>query len=319
MSHSRSPTRHAAGSSAGITRRELLLGGTALTLGAAAPRAFGQDTTTVEGVARRTIGDSEIIALLDGRIALQPELFAGASEEDIAALIAGDVVDGYINAFVVVSPNGTVMIDAGAGAAIGPTAGKLLARLEAAGIEPADIGTLYVTHLHPDHIGGLVGDGAFALPNAEMVLHERERAFWFDDEMMAQSGEEAAPFFLAARAAVDGFGERVTTFSGTTVPGPLEAMELFGHTPGHTGYTLADGDDTLLIWGDIVHAPAIQFPRPEVTIGFDVDPSTAEATRQRVLDMTATDGIAVGGMHLVFPALGTVTRSGDAYAFETQG
>ena len=319
MRHPDSPTRHAAASSSGLTRRELLLGGTALSLGALAPRAFGQDTTTVEGVARRAVGDSEIVALLDGRIALQPELFAGASDDDIAALIAGDAVDGYINAFVVVTPNGTVMIDAGAGAAIGPSAGKLLARLEAAGVDPSDIGTLYVTHLHPDHIGGLVGEGAFALPNAEMVLHERERAFWFDDEMMAQSGEDAAPFFLAARAAVESFGERVATFSGSTVPGPLEAMELFGHTPGHTGFTLADGDDALLLWGDIVHAPAVQFPRPEVTIAFDVDPPEAEATRQRVLDMTATDGVAVGGMHLVFPALGTVTRSGNAYAFETQG
>lgn len=302
----------------GVTRRELLLGGAALTLTALAPRAFAQDAS-VEGIARRTVGEHELIALLDGRLTLDPGLFAGASDEELAALVGAAPLSGYINAFVVRSPGGVVMIDAGAGSLFGPTAGATAKLMAAAEIDPTDVDTFYVTHLHGDHVGALIGDDPLSLPNAQMVLHERERAFWFDDAMMAQAGEQMAPFFEAARAAVGTFGERVTTFAGSDVPGPLTAMELFGHTPGHTGYVVADGDDTVLVWGDIVHAPALQFPRPDVTIAFDVDQDAARATRERLLDTVATDGTAVAGMHLVFPALGTVTRSADGYAFETDG
>ena len=310
--------RHVTPPSTGVTRRELLLGGAALTLTALAPRAFGQDAS-VEGLARRTVGEHELIALLDGRITLELGLFAGASDEELAALVQGAPVSGYINAFVVRSPDGVVMIDAGAGSLFGPTAGATARLLAEAEIDPADIGTFYVTHLHGDHVGALLGDEPLALPNAEMVVHERERAFWFDDAIMAQAGEQMAPFFEAARAAVGAFGERVTTFSGTDVPGPLTAMELFGHTPGHAGYVVADGDDAVLVWGDIIHAPALQFPRPDVTIAFDVDPDQARATRARLLDTVATDGMPVAGMHLAFPALGTVARAADGYAFETDG
>ena len=297
-----------------ISRRNLVLGGTALTL-AATLVPGGPVLAQVEGVARRKVGNLEVVALLDGRIALQPGVFSGATDEEIASLLGGSAVDGFINAFVVTGADGPVLVDAGAGGLTGPTAGRLASLLAQAGIDPTAITTFYATHLHPDHIGGLVGDGALALPNAQMVVHEDELAFWTNDEIMKQAGEGAAPFFQAARGAVASFGDRVATFTGEEVPGPLTAMPLPGHTPGHTGFRVSDGDAQLLLWGDIIHAPALQFPRPAITIQFDVDASAAEATRKRVLDMAVADNVTVAGMHLVFPAIGQVEKKGDAYAF----
>ena len=301
-----------------LSRRTVLVGTAALTLTAAtAALSTGPVWAQVEGVSRQKVGSFEVVALLDGRIPLAPGVFSGASDEEIAKLIEGEAINGYINAFVVTGPDGSVLVDAGAGALTGPTAGNLASLLASANVDASTITHFYATHLHPDHIGGLVGDNAIALPNAQMVVHENERAFWTSDDNMNGAGEGAAPFFQAARGALAAFGDRVTAFTGEDVPGPLSATELFGHTPGHVGYRVADGDAQMLIWGDIIHAPVLQFPRPEITIAFDVDPAAAEATRKRVLDMVATDTIPVAGMHLEFPAIGTVTKSGDGYAFNT--
>lgn len=302
-----------------MTRRTLMIGGATITLTALAAPALGASHTmaTMSGTATATVGAREIVALLDGTIPLEIGAFSGATDEELRALIGGDTVEGFINAYVVKGGETNVLIDAG-GAGFIPSAGRLPDLLGEAGIEPSSIGTVLMTHLHPDHIGGLLN--GLELPEAELVVHERERTFWTSDENMAAAGEGAASFFEAARAVLDTFGDRVTTISGEgDVPGGATSMELFGHTPGHTGYVIADGDESALIWGDIIHAPAIQFPRPGVTISFDVDPEEAEATRRRVLDMAAADDMTIGGMHLVFPGVGKVTRAGEGYGFETMG
>ena len=297
------------------TRRDVLVSGLSVSLVALAAGP-GWTQASVEGVSRRKVGEAEVIAFLDGRITLPTSLFSGASAEELAKLVEGEAVNGFINAYAVRSGDALAMIDAGGGGLVGPTAGKLAGRLKEAGVEPDQITTFYATHLHPDHIGGLVGDNALQLPNAQMVVHEQERAFWTNDEIMAQAGDANAAFFQAARAALEAFGDRVTAFTGAQVPGPLSAMELFGHTPGHTGYVVSDGGESLLVWGDIIHAPAVQFPMPSVTIAFDTDATAAEATRKRVLDMVVTDRMPVAGMHLVFPGTGQVVKAGEGYAFE---
>ena len=88
-----------------------------------------------------------------------------------------------------------------------------------------------------------------------------------------------------------------------------------GHTPGHSGWLIASGAESLLIWGDIVHMPGVQFPRPGAGMGFDVDGDQAIATRQRIFDMAATDRLAVAGMHLDFPCFGHVAKASKGYAF----
>ena len=92
-------------------------------------------------------------------------------------------------------------------------------------------------------------------------------------------------------------------------------MHLPGHTPGHSGLMLSSGDDTMLLWGDIVHVGPVQFARPEMTIPFDVDQPAAAEQRARVLDMVATDRLEVGGSHIDFPSFGFIETAGDGYAF----
>ena len=102
--------------------------------------------------------------------------------------------------------------------------------------------------------------------------------------------------------------------SGEALPG-ISIVPEPGHTPGHSGWMIASGNESLLIWGDIVHMPGIQFKMPGVGMGFDIDGAAAIASRQRIMDMTATDRTMVAGMHLDFPCFGHVARASEGYAF----
>jgi glyoxylase-like metal-dependent hydrolase (beta-lactamase superfamily II) len=175
-----------------------------------------------------------------------------------------------------------------------------------------------MTHLHPDHVGGLVdGSGRALFPNAELTVHADEQAYWSDPKVLANAAEGEAKQWveltLAALAAYRGRTRPIT--AGEVLPG-ISAVPEPGHTPGHTGWLIASGGETLLIWGDIVHLPGIQFARPDAALpGVDVDSAEATATRRRIMDMAAADRLRVAGMHLDFPSFGHVAREGGHFAF----
>ena len=141
-----------------------------------------------------------------------------------------------------------------------------------------------LTHMHPDHSAGLTDPktGTKLFPNAELVVHENEPRHWHDDAAMAKASERAKKlYFQCAREQMAPYHNVMHTFSGATEVFPgVTSVPLHGHTPGHSGYMISSGKDSLLIWGDIVHVPDIQIPRPEVTIEFDTDPHAAAATRK---------------------------------------
>jgi glyoxylase-like metal-dependent hydrolase (beta-lactamase superfamily II) len=133
---------------------------------------------------------------------------------------------------------------------------------------------------------------------------------WHDDAAMARADETVRERnFEAARDQAAPYRDRLRAFGGGEVFPGVTAMPFPGHTPGRSGYMVASGGDSLLIWGDIVHVPEIQVPRPEVTMAFDVDPRQAEATRRRVFDMVATDKQAFTGMRLRFPGHAHLLRA----------
>jgi glyoxylase-like metal-dependent hydrolase (beta-lactamase superfamily II) len=272
------------------------------------------------GVHHRNVGDILATALNDGMFdasfewltnidPAEPPTLHDASFRSIPPRIT-------VNAFLLHLGERLVLVDSGCGGAMGPTLGRLAENLAAMGVAPEAIDSVLVTHLHPDHVGGLVdAEGNALLPNAELIVHEAEPPFWSDDAVLAQGSEQDRGFIQLARATLAAYRGRVRTIaSGEVLPGVIAIPEP-GHTPGHTGWLVASGADSLLIWGDIVHMPGVQFARPGAGMGFDIDGAQAIATRQRIMDMAATDRLMVAGMHLDFPAFGHVARVADGYAF----
>ena len=208
------------------------------------------------------------------------------------------------------------LIDAGTGAALGPTLGRLEPNLAAAGYQSSAITALLATHLHPDHIGGSVRNAKPVFEAAEFVVSETDRAYWSDAGNRAKAPEGFRPFYDLAQGALAAYGDRVRPVSGEAeaLPG-ITAVPLPGHTPGHVGYRVASGGKSLLLWGDIVHSAAVQFARPEVTLAFDVDQPLAAKTRGALLEQVARDREIVAGAHIPFPGVGYVEKAGEGYRF----
>ena len=221
-----------------------------------------------------------------------------------------------VNGFLIQTESSLVLVDAGCGNSMGPMLGGLARNLALIGVQPDAISTVLLTHLHPDHAQGLLDDaGNAAFPHAEIVLHEDELAFWTSDDELARASEERKQHFAQARSAIAAYRERMRTTRGGEGLPSIVAIPEPGHTPGHTGWLVSSEDDALLIWGDIVHLHAIQFARPDAGLTIDVDGPQAIATRQRIMDMAATDRLRIAGMHVDFPAFGHIVRAGKGYAF----
>lgn len=305
-----------------LTRRHLLAAGAALPLVPATARAQGAEAAppaaALADAQRFTVGDLTVTALSDGALRIGPEALQGIDAEGYASLMRDRFRDpdrfrAAVNGWLVETGAGEVaLVDAGAGTAMGDSLGRLVDNLRAAGTEPAQVTRLLATHLHPDHVGGALAGGAATFPNAELVVSEAERAFWTDESNIAEGME---PFFETARNVLEAYGDRLRPIAGEAEIGPATAVPLPGHTPGHTGYRIASGDDSLLIWGDIVHVAPVQLARPEVTIGFDVSPEEAAATRARILDRVVSDRTLIAGSHIDFPGLGHVAPEGEGYRF----
>lgn len=270
---------------------------------------------------RHQIGDITVTVLSDGTLTLPLALLHGLGEGEADALLAahglsGDTVTGALNAIHIQNGERSIMIDAGG--KIMPSSGLVPDALAEAGIDPLKVDTVLMTHLHPDHVGGLTHEGGSArFANATLKVHEMEHAFWHDDNIYATLSDDDRPYFDAARGALKPYGDQVELFSGDNVdlaPG-VTSVFMPGHTPGHNGFLVSDGAHSLLIAADFVHIAPIQFARPDVTIAFDVDEDAARTTRARVLDRAAADGTLLTGMHLHLPAFGHVKPSGTGYTW----
>jgi len=308
-------------------RRDFLATSALAALGAAsglrlAP-ALAQDGSTTGVAAARSfpIGGARVTALNDGFLPIGPDALNGIEPEAFMELLRAAHIEGEahptgVNAYLVETGEATVLVDTGTGNAMGPSLGQLASNMAALGIDPASVDTVIATHLHPDHVGGVLAEGGNPFANAGLKVHEADLDFWTGGEVRKQAPESAQGFFDAAEAAVAAFGERVETFAdGADLGGGMTAMHLPGHTVGHSGVMLESEGDGLLIWGDIVHVAPIQLARPEVTIGFDTDQPQAAETRTALLDQVATDGTRVAGMHIGFPGIGWIEKRSEGYGF----
>ena len=314
------------------TRRDLLLSGAATALAAAVAPGLARSAAAAvppagaqaPGYYRLRVGGLEVTALLDGHLEIPPAMFSLPAEDAAellrAAFRPGGPIRTPVNAFAVNTGERLYLVDSGTAGGFAPGVAHLPEALAAAGLPPEAVDAVILTHLHVDHAGGLVRDGKAVYPNAQIVVADAEAAFWLDEAIEAKAPDEAKPFFAIAQASLAPYGDRVTRLSqGTAEAAPgFEVTPLPGHTPGHTGYVIGQGTDRLWLWGDIVHAAALQFPRPEATIAFDTDRAAAAASRGLAFDRAANERLLVAGVHLPFPGLGYVTRGADGqgYRFE---
>ena len=274
----------------------------------------------IPGFYHRRIGDIVVTALSDGYLDGTVDVMQNISVSDATDLLTGAFRPGRrtsVNCYLIYSAGRLALVETGSGDYLLPTAGKLQANLKAAGVNPADIDTVILTHMHPDHSAGLTNPktGEKFFPNAELVVHENEPKHWQDDAAMNAAPQRAKElYFQCAREQMAPYHNQMKTWSTATEVFPgVRSMPLHGHTPGHSGYMVSSGKDSLLIWGDIIHVPEVQIPRPEVTMAFDTDPHAAAATRTKVFDMVTNDRQLIAGMHVHFPGFAHMTRSGDGY------
>jgi len=273
---------------------------------------------TMSRTVTRKIGSAEVTILTDGALAFPPDYFPKTDGGHIHELLeqAGTSdIDTNFNAVLIRNGGTLTLIDAGPRDLFGPSAGFLPEALQEAGVTPAQINLLFATHLHPDHIAGMITPGGSAVfPQAELCITRGEHDFWGDEARTNSAGAPVSDWGGLARTVLAAYVDRLRIIpgNGEIAPG-LTSVALPGHTPGHSGWRLSEGGAQLIHVGDIVHAPALQVPDPEIGIVFDIDMDTARETRKRLLDELATDGALFTGGHFLHPAFHAVERAGGGY------
>ena len=264
------------------------------------------------------IGKARITALQDTPGSMELGLFRGETVQAMQALVPSNSVPSGVTVFLIQLGGRNVLVDAGSGLEGPDTKSALPELLRQVGLESADIHRILLTHMHSDHIGGLVRNGEAVFPKADVLVSEKELAFW-TDAGTPQANPGLAATVLQVREVQKAYGDRLKTFAfGDTIAPEVTASGIVGHTPGHAMFSLASGDDHLLFWGDLVHGAALQFANPDICAIYDMDMPQAVKTRQEILKMAADRNIPVAGAHLPFPAIGRVSKKedGGGYTFK---
>jgi glyoxylase-like metal-dependent hydrolase (beta-lactamase superfamily II) len=269
------------------------------------------------------VGDVEVQGLSDGILKTSLDLVIGMERAQAEQLVGGtDQGSLYIpvNNFLIRRGDNIILIDAGAGNTMQPTLGKLPDNLRAAGIAPAAVSHIVMTHLHPDHANGLIDDaGAPHYPNAQIVVHETEADFWMQP---AAANDPDRIKGNRARTALNlkPYLDRIRRVRGSEEYLGFVPVLAPGHTPGHTCWLLAaSGGGGFMAFGDVVHLSAIQISHPDAALTYDLDKDQAIRSRKRILDMAATERLAIAGAHVNAPGFGHVVRKGASFAFEPAG
>ena len=219
-----------------------------------------------------------------------------------------------VNAYLVNTGPKLVLVDTGAAGLFGPTLGRLLVSLKAAGYSPDQVDEVVITHMHGDHIGGAGLDGKPAFPNATLRLDKRDADFWLSPEQVAKGdGPKAIAAIVKAYADAGRFKPFEGSPAGVEIVPGVKAFPAYGHTPGHSNYVAESKGQKLVFWGDLMHVAAVQFADPSVTLQFDSDPKAAAPAREKAYAAAAKDGHYVAVTHVSFPGIGRLRADGKGY------
>jgi glyoxylase-like metal-dependent hydrolase (beta-lactamase superfamily II) len=269
---------------------------------------------------RTKIGGVSVTALWDGTMDLAvDEMFAHPGPAQLKALLARaylkTTVPMTVNAFVVDDGRRVVLIDTGTGASrmFGDRLGHVQANLRAGGYTPEQIDEIYLTHMHTDHVGGLTLDGRAVYPRAVVRADAREAAHYLSREKLTAAGGDKEDV-ESAIAMLEPYvrSGRFKPFDGrTALAAGVRALPMHGHTPGPTADVVESDGEKLVLWGDLVHVAAVQFPRPDATVSFEASPSQAAARRAQLYRDVAREGAWIAGAHIGFPGIGKLRAEAD--------
>ncbi len=311
-----------------ITRRSFGLATASAALLPALPAAaktVQPASAQAPGYYRLKVGALEVTILNDATGALPAKMYSGdlaGAEKMLEAAFAPKKEEAptSFNQWLINDGKKLLLVDTGWSNGIGAAGGHLPKNLAAAGVDPADIDDVVITHVHIDHVQGLLTpDKKVAFPNATVHVDAKEYAWWTEGDIKPPDGKPFwKDFFEIGRTALKPYADagKVQTFKdgAELLPG-VTAVTAPGHTVGHTMIRVSSNNDQLLLWTDIVHSATLQFPEPERSIVFDLDPAQAIATRKKVMDMVSNDKLLIAGTHIPFPGVGHVAKAASGYAF----
>src|SRR5712671_6894533 len=269
------------------------------------------------------VGSAEVTALYDGiwEKPHDPAFIANASIDDVkgAMVKAGlpaDFVSIPFTVALVKNGGKTILCDSGTGGQVQPTAGKMMASMKAAGIDPAKIDTILVSHFHPDHIFGLMEKETNkpVYPNAEIIVSDVEYKFWTDPAVIDRLPEARKGLARRIQAVFPTWTNmRQVTGEAEVAPG-IRFVLAPGHTPGHRAFHLSSGSSQLMLSNDTAYVPALVVSNPGWHGQYDQNATMAEESRRKLLDRVIADKIMICGYHFPFPGAGTVSKDGAGYA-----
>jgi len=319
-----------------ITRRNALAGAAAVTAVSALSSVAGSDVSHAaaplgskqnSGWYRYKVGEFEITVVTDGVNfgPLSDAYVQNASKKDVSAALAAmhyapDKTSNWYNPIVVNTGSKLVAIDAGGGPPAAQqtkgTLGQFQNNLAAAGIDKNAVDVVILSHLHGDHISGLLdSENKLAFPNAQILMPAVDIKFWTDDSNASRMPDPVKGQFANVKRVLGALNGKVTQFDGSKelVPG-ITSMPTPGHTPGHTSFTIASGSDHIIHQVDVTAGMGTLFVQnPGWHFLFDVDGPLAEQTRRKFYDMAAADQVRIQGFHFPFPAVGNIEKSGNGY------
>ncbi len=313
-----------------LTRRTLLSGAAAAALAptvfpivahAAAPPSSGKSA----GYYRYKIGSYEVTAIYDGiwMWDLNETRVKNAPLADVQKALAeafapaGKIPIPFTSLVINTGPK-LILIDCGGANAFAPqTAGSWRDNFAAAGFNPGQVDTVIISHFHPDHVNNLRTGDQLTFPNAEIMVPAPEWAQWMDDAKMNAAPEAGRGVFMNSRRVFGSIADKVTRYDwGKEIAPGITTIGTPGHTPGHTSFTVASGNQSLLVLSDVSNNPYLFVRYPEWQIAFDMDGALAVEGRKKILDRAAADKMQVAGYHFPFPATGHIVKTGTGFHYE---